>query len=189
MSHFFLVLCHASGVHSLCLKPSLKICLTISFVSSSHALMSSVLIPLLSAYFAFFWVCNSSVVISRVSFISLVSVPRSFMLFSVSFLSYSSSVLSYWPSSYNLLSISPTTLAIPFLYVLTSPLSFFILVKSILLFADFMPGMISIPLKSSSILWFVLAFLFFCLWCIFLFVCSNLSIVVSHLWKCFFFLQ
>ena len=45
---------HASGVNSLCFVISLKICLTISLVQSSDALMSSVLIPLLSGDLPFF---------------------------------------------------------------------------------------------------------------------------------------
>ena len=57
---------------------SLKICLNISLVSSSHALMSSVLIPLLSGDLPFLSlmiaVRNSSVVISGILVISLVFV-------------------------------------------------------------------------------------------------------------------
>ena len=51
---FVLNLRHVYGVHSFCFITSLQICLTISFVSSPHALMSSALIPLLSADLPFF---------------------------------------------------------------------------------------------------------------------------------------
>ena len=44
----------ATNRNSFCFTISLKICLTISLVSSSHALISSALIPLLSADLFFF---------------------------------------------------------------------------------------------------------------------------------------
>ena len=47
---FSLILYHSSSVHSFCFITSLKICITISFVSSSHVLMSSVTV----SCFAFF---------------------------------------------------------------------------------------------------------------------------------------
>ena len=65
---------HASGVNSFRFMISLKICLTMSLVSSSHALMSSARIPLLSGDLPFLSlliaVRNSSVVISGVLFSS-----------------------------------------------------------------------------------------------------------------------
>ena len=64
---FIFTFFHASGVNSFCLKIWLKICLTISFVSSSQAVMSSARIPSLSGDLPFlsFLIasCNSSVVI------------------------------------------------------------------------------------------------------------------------------
>ena len=51
---FMFTFFHASDVNSFCFMISLKICLTISLVSSSHALMSSARIPLLSGDLPFF---------------------------------------------------------------------------------------------------------------------------------------
>ena len=81
----------ASGVNSFCFTIPLKICLTTSIVSSSHALMSSALIPLLSADLPLsllIAVCNSSVVISGILIISLVSLFCTSMLLSCSFSSF-----------------------------------------------------------------------------------------------------
>ena len=52
---FILTFFHASGVNSFCFLISLKFCLTISLVSSSLALVSSALIPVLSADSPFFF--------------------------------------------------------------------------------------------------------------------------------------
>ena len=106
--------------------------------------------------FAFFLslliaVCDSSIVISGILFISLVSLLCSSMLFPISFSSCSSSISSCSLSSYNFLWNSPKILAIPFRDVMTSPFSFFTLVTSTLLLADLIPRMFLNPLKSSSI--------------------------------------
>ena len=56
MYHFFLYAFAVPLVCNLfCLSTSMKICLTISFVSSSHVLVSSALIPLLSPVLPFFF--------------------------------------------------------------------------------------------------------------------------------------
>ena len=95
------------------------------------------------------------VVISGISFISLVSVPRSSMLFSVSiFVVFRLSII---------ILIVVVQLAVEFskdfgnsFSWCTRPRRLFLfsnLVMSILLFADFMPGIFLIPSNSSSILW------------------------------------
>ena len=74
---FIFTFFQASSVNSFRLLISLKICLTISFVSSSQALMSSARIPSLSGDLPFMSIliasCNSSFVVSGILVISSVS--------------------------------------------------------------------------------------------------------------------
>ena len=96
---FIFTFFQASGVISFCLMISLKICLTISFVSSSQALMSSARIPSLSGDLPFlsFLIasCNSSLVISGILVISSVSLMCTSVLLSFPYSSCSLSSYNY----------------------------------------------------------------------------------------------
>ena len=136
-------------------------CLTISLVSSSHALMSSARILSPSGVLPFFEFIDCSlqlfcrdlwdsrhligvvVVHISVAFISIVSdsLFRFVLLFVV----------------VKCLQSSPKTLAIPLRDVMIFPFSFFIFVLSTFFFTDLIPGMFLTPSKSSSIFFGCLA--------------------------------
>ena len=100
---FIFTLFHSSSVKLFLFMISLKICLTISLVSSSHALMSTARTPLLSGDLPFLSLliadCNSSVVISEILVVSSVMLWCTSML-----LLFSSSPNSCSDSSWSLYS-------------------------------------------------------------------------------------
>ena len=135
----------------------MKIYLTISFVSSSHTLTSSALIPLLSADLPFFeFVDCSSQLFCRDLWDSrhLISVvvmhTDAALIFTLS--GFWFRLFLFIVDVYFFVEFAQD-IGNPFSDVMISPLSFFILVMSTLLFADLnlIPGMFLIPLKSSSI--------------------------------------
>ena len=136
---------------------SLKSCLTISLVSSSHALTSSARIPWLSGDLPFLSlliaVCNSSVVISGIPAVSPVlllctSVLLLFIIFTQFmfwFIFLCVFVKSFVEFTKDIGNSFPRCDAIPF--------SFFIFVMSTLFFADLIPVIFRTTLNSSRILW------------------------------------
>ena len=134
---------HASGVNSFCCTISSKTRAIISLASSSHALMSSALIPLLSAdlFASFEFVDCSLQLFCRSLWNSHVFLLRTSMLLSMSFSPFSYSVSSCTLSSYNFLYNFPKTLAISFRDVMTSPFLFLTSVMSTLLSAELILGM------------------------------------------------
>ena len=125
------------------LSSSLEICLTVSFVSSSHVLMSSALIPLLSPAFPFPESVNGSLqcfcrelwnffhLFYTGTLISFVIVRLVLVDFQLCFFR-----LVIWHHS--LLLNSPKILAIPLLDVMISPFSFLTFGMSVLFLADVM---------------------------------------------------
>ena len=136
-------------MNSFCFMLSLKICLTISLVSSSHAWMSSALIPLLFGDLPFFeFVDCSSQLFCRDLSDSRHLIGVDVMHIDAALIFILSDFLFRF-----FLFIVVETLTIPFRDVMMSPFSFFILVMSTLFVADLIPAMFFTPLKSSSILW------------------------------------
>ena len=137
---------------------SLKICLTISLVSSSHALMSSARILLLSGDLPFFEFIDCSLqLFSRDLWDSRHLIGVVFVHISAAFISIFSDFLFIFVLLIVVvkfyLSNSRQTLAMPLRDVMISQLPFLIFVMSTFFFADLIRGMLLAPLKSSRILW------------------------------------
>ena len=177
------------ALNSFCFMISLKICLTISLVSSSHAVTSSARIPLLSGDLPFFEFIDCSLqLFNRDLWDSRHLIGVVVVYISVAFIIIVSDFL-FEIRLANCRRIfflnSPKTLAIPERDVLISPFSFFIFVMSTFFFADLIPGMFSDTFEVFEYsLDVLLSFQFFCLWYIFC-ICSLLSVVVSLLWVYF----